>query len=447
MAMRENASISMRPTASIAATAALLCVLVACIAFIPAHAVAATRATDVDVASEGNELVGVPGTFTSEKKAALLKQVNKIRREACEQGVPDPRDPSSKLRPSDYVPIKWSAGLEEVAQTRAAEASVLQDHERPNGNLCFSTEYDTQSYGEVLAWNNSASISGGIEQWYEEKSDWVKRNENAVTGHYTSLIDPDNTYIGLGGFLPSKSTSSWGAVAGEFNSDASADEAQRGQSGSCTQVMEVESKYVSYKVAAKKVALNSSAKLKVTCALSTPGIWGDVVETRAVPHGSLAWSSADQTIATVDSGGAVTGLAPGTTTIKAQLGSRVANARVTVIDPATVTTVTVNAAKVTRASVDKAIAGACGSAAHVKTIVLGKKVGSIGARAFAGTKAKTIVVKTKKLTKKSVKSSLAGSKVTTVKVEVGGKAANRKLIRAYKKVFDKKVCGKKVTVK
>ena len=81
-------------------------------------------------------------------------------------------------------------------------------------------------------------------------------------------------------------------------------------------------------------------------------------------------------------------------------------------------------------------------------ITLGKKVKKISAKAFAKLKkATTLVVKTKKLTKKGVKMSLKGSKITTVKVSVGSKKVNKTYVKKYKKIFTKKNAGKAVKVK
>ncbi|MGI6032747.1 MAG: leucine-rich repeat protein [Coriobacteriales bacterium] len=80
-------------------------------------------------------------------------------------------------------------------------------------------------------------------------------------------------------------------------------------------------------------------------------------------------------------------------------------------------------------------------------VTLGKNVKTIKKGAFKGSKVKTIVVKTKKLTKKSVKGSLKGSKVKTVKVNVGKTKVDKKYVKKYKKAFTKKNAGKKVTVK
>ena len=74
------------------------------------------------------------------------------------------------------------------------------------------------------------------------------------------------------------------------------------------------------------------------------------------------------------------------------------------------------------------------------------QVTAIGKNAFAASKARKIVVKTKKLTKASVKVSLKGSKVKTVQVKVGSKKVNKKYVKKYKKYFTKKNAGKKVKV-
>ena len=74
------------------------------------------------------------------------------------------------------------------------------------------------------------------------------------------------------------------------------------------------------------------------------------------------------------------------------------------------------------------------------------KVTGINAKAFKGTKVKTLTVKTKKLTKKSVKASLKSSKIKTVKVSVGKKKVNRQYVKKYKKIFTKKNAGRKVKI-
>ncbi|HBZ03887.1 MAG TPA: hypothetical protein DEO83_08780 [Lachnospiraceae bacterium] len=146
--------------------------------------------------------VGVPGSYLAEQQDAL-DRINEIRKEACDKGYPDPRDPKKKLSSSDYVPIKWSFALEEYARVRACEASVYGEHTRPGTNEALVEGSDDENgyvsgTSETLAWPGN-SLKGGVNLWYTEKDEWVSGG-TGVTGHYTSMINPHNEYVGLGGF-------------------------------------------------------------------------------------------------------------------------------------------------------------------------------------------------------------------------------------------------------
>ena len=84
--------------------------------------------------------------------------------------------------------------------------------------------------------------------------------------------------------------------------------------------------------------------------------------------------------------------------------------------------------------------------AKIRSVVIGKNVKKIGKNAFKGSKAATITVKTKLLTKASIKGSLKGSKVRTVKVNIS-KKLNKSYVSKYKKIFTKANAGAKVAVK
>ena len=86
-------------------------------------------------------------------------------------------------------------------------------------------------------------------------------------------------------------------------------------------------------------------------------------------------------------------------------------------------------------------------AKKIRKVTLGANIEKLDKNAFKKSKATTIVVKTKSLTKASVKGALKGSKVKTVQVKVGSKKVNKKFVKKYKKIFTKKNAGKKVTVK
>lgn len=283
--------------------------------------------TDVSTASEGCTFVGIEGEYVAQVKDAL-NRVNEIRKEACQEGVPDPSDPDRKLKAADYVPIQWSSSLEYIARIRAAEAAVLQGHNRPNGSVCFSLEAPdgTVSYGEVLAWNTGSdgSMVRGINQWYSEKEDWVNQNPNAVTGHYTSMIDPENQYIGLGAFV--SDFGKWRcSISGEFCSQDSSGSAASGSTGRCIQMIEVEKnrlkglqifqgdESVSDGLAlgiGKQAALTARVKVVI-----------DDNTTFCNYQDSITWTSSDPSVAQVDSQGVVTVKKAGDAEITASAGN------------------------------------------------------------------------------------------------------------------------------
>ena len=78
---------------------------------------------------------------------------------------------------------------------------------------------------------------------------------------------------------------------------------------------------------------------------------------------------------------------------------------------------------------------------NLKSLTIGKNVKKIGSEAVSKcTKLKTIIVKSKVLTKKNVKNSLKGSSVNTIK-------APKKKIDSYSELFTKANAGKKANVK
>lgn len=88
---------------------------------------ASVRKADVTKASQGNELIGVTGTYENVAKSKILKRINEIRKEACDKKYINPAT-GKKLSPDDYVAIKWSSALEWIAQLRAAESTEDSDN-------------------------------------------------------------------------------------------------------------------------------------------------------------------------------------------------------------------------------------------------------------------------------------------------------------------------------
>lgn len=110
------------------------------------------------------------------------------------------------------------------------------------------------------------------------------------------------------------------------------------------------------------------------------------------------------------------------------------------IEAMKVTTVTVNAKKVTADAISEAITAAGGDPAFVTKVVVGKKASKIAAKALKSFgNVSSVQVNSTKLKKASVKNSLKGSQVDTVKVPA-------KKLKAYSKIFAKANCGKNVNV-
>lgn len=81
------------------------------------------------------------------------------------------------------------------------------------------------------------------------------------------------------------------------------------------------------------------------------------------------------------------------------------------------------------------------------TVTVGSKVTSIGKNAFYKAGAKKLIVKSKKLTKKSIKDCLKSSNITTVVIKVSSsKKINKSFAQKYANAFAKANSGKKVKV-
>ena len=194
-------------------------------------------------------VVGIEGTAYTLSANEILNILNGYRLEACKNGYRKPGT-NTKLTMSDYKPLKWSSDLELIARVRAAEADFTGNHVRVVDTSNWELKSNgIKSWGEVLAWN-SYGVRYGIEQWYDEKKDYVNGNTKAVTGHYEIMIDPDYEYVGIGAFdAKGKETFSvysydWITVAGEFGGDEKKygtkfDETKNNASGDVIQQIEV----------------------------------------------------------------------------------------------------------------------------------------------------------------------------------------------------------------
>lgn len=276
------------------------------------------RETNVGTAAKGNEILGVSGKFEYVTKEDIINRVNEIRKEACKNGYINPST-GEKLSDEDYIAIKWSSELEWIAQLRAAEATVYESHERPNGEKCFSALYnDKQSWAENLAWNHSGMLQG-IEQWYGEKEDWAKQNTNTVTGHYESLINPKYKYIGTGSFI--RTSGGWYGISAEFSFENSLDESKSSLSGKKIQKIEIQKSHTGkarIQVPAK-IKAGSTKKLNVVKKVTFSGIMGGTNTTDGIILNEITWSSSKKSVASISADGTLDAKKAGKTTITAKI--------------------------------------------------------------------------------------------------------------------------------
>ena len=190
--------------------------------------------SEVTSASSATTLVGIEGTFLTPDKQAILNRINTIRKEAADEGLV-----------TSYVPIKWSTALEKTAFVRAAEASITINHTRLSSKDIWSAwPTGNFSLAENLAWNYDGFMTA-INQWYEEKADYVKSRSGASvsgqTGHYKSLIDPKLTYMGLAAFDNPVTQNGWITIAQSFGTASGGSEELAGGYGKAIQYTEVNS--------------------------------------------------------------------------------------------------------------------------------------------------------------------------------------------------------------
>ena len=218
----------------------------------------ASEEFDPYLSYNGGVFVSISGSYITESKETILKRLNQIRKEACEKGYPYPNISGRNLTMDDYVPLKWSESVEQVARYRAVEATCIMNHKRTNGTSVFSLFPPAMQYqarAENLAWN-AVGFMYGIEQFYEEKQDYLnyynKGQATGQIGHYESIINPRYTYAGAGCFQPEGD--SYNALALNLCSGSGYSEVKDNSKGKTTVNIEYTGDYIS------KISFTGSVK-------------------------------------------------------------------------------------------------------------------------------------------------------------------------------------------
>ena len=280
---------------------------------------------DVVSPSNGNIFVYVDGTFLSESSAKLLNRINEIRKEACEEGIINP-DTGNKLTLSDYKPIIWCTALEDYARLRAAEASVNWSHIRPNNKSTFKNKVRLAN-----GYHSSENLAMGyelvasIEGYYSEKANWVKKS--GIYGHYTNMISPDNTLVGMAGFTQKgKSTFSAMEFGTLFSNTNPNNSSVIGLNCAAMQLVEVNVSYLVNSISISgehNIGVNNTTKLTASVSMKN-------ATKSAIVSDGLIWTSSDTSIVKVDNNGNIKGVSKGSATITAICGNKTATYTITV---------------------------------------------------------------------------------------------------------------------
>lgn len=288
--------------------------------------------------SDDTIYIDVTGTYYTLPADKILAQINKIRKEAYELGYVD-----------RYVPVKWSATLEQCARIRAFEAGVTVAHERLTRRMDVFTFPDKKEFGyrgENLAWNNNHDASGityGINQFYGEKAEYVKAlagKPHGQVGHYESMIDPDLNYVGVAACLQSDVTPyGWITVAMRLGGSKSdnVDQTKDISSGRLTYTLPASRSFVnSISISGSNtVPKNKRAEYSLSGKYSFNNGYGTSsigFKMPAADDNGVEWKSSDPAIATVN-GGIVTGVKGGNAIIMATLGKNAASKKILVTTP------------------------------------------------------------------------------------------------------------------
>lgn len=84
-------------------------------------------------------------------------------------------------------------------------------------------------------------MKSGVELWYREKDDYLNKT-GGITGHYTSMISPNNRYVGMGAF--GTSTAQYASTSCAEFSGTNTSETFQFTYGDCIQTLEVPSNAV-----------------------------------------------------------------------------------------------------------------------------------------------------------------------------------------------------------
>ena len=272
--------------------------------------------------SDGMQIVGIKGTFSTPDKQAIVDRVNAIRKEAYDEGLVD-----------RYVPVKWSTSLEQASLRRAAEASSVNvPHHRMTGEQLYGGEY-SDNFAHLagnLAWNHQG-LMRAIEQFYEEKQDLGKDRD--LAGHYLHMIDPRWTTVAMSAFMQPKDIErqiQYYDVSQLFAENSGDSEDLVGEYGESTVYTIASPDKVKDISLPQNSAIKPQESKSIELQARYTGIDSETFRYKVIIPTNRDWSSSDTSVATIDRDGNITAHKSGTTTITVTSDGKTYSTTVTV---------------------------------------------------------------------------------------------------------------------
>ena len=221
---------------------------------------------------------GIEGTFDYDEANEVYTRLNALR---VGLGLPT---------------LVLDVGLTESAMQRAAEISILFEHERPDGTSCYeaiTSRYSSAGENIASGHINAADVMNG----------WTNS-----PGHYSNMIGASYTAVGIGCFYQEGIGKQWVQL---FTGGAPA--TQLVDSGKKIQTRQVRSLagYLDLSLTPLSANIEAGDTFKFSLSKSRYGV-------KIIPS---YYISEDMNVAAVDANGTVTGVGAGQTTIRLGVGA------------------------------------------------------------------------------------------------------------------------------
>ena len=275
------------------------------------------------ITRRGLRVMGLRGTYIEPDKQNIIDRINKIRKEAYNEGIVQ-----------QYVPVSWSDGLENSTMARSAEASLKFAHQRLDESPLFN-EAHADGLNTFLAENvsfsdDSNSFNYAIDKFYEEKQ--FLKTGNGETGHYLSLVDPVYTKVGMSAFV--RPGRLGGAVAQWLSAEPQPDPSSSIEYGESVSYLRARGDKVKDISLPQNFTIKPQESKSIELQARYTGSYDSAYSPKVIIPTNRDWSSSDTSVATIDRDGNVTAHKSGTTTITVTSDGKTYSTTVTVSDNA-----------------------------------------------------------------------------------------------------------------